>query len=69
MIQIRNVPEEMHAELLRICDPEAVDRQAFADQDAMIARYGGRDAAAMIGARAATPPPDTVAVAGLGTRP
>ncbi len=49
---------EMHAALLDICDPDAVDAQAFADQDALIARHGGRDAALALGASGATPPPE-----------
>ncbi|MCB1389958.1 MAG: sulfatase-like hydrolase/transferase [Rhodobacteraceae bacterium] len=48
----------MHAELCKIVDPEAADAQAFADQDAMIAGYGGRAIAATMGAPAATPPPE-----------
>jgi choline-sulfatase len=47
----------MEAELRKICDPEAMDQLAFADQDAMIERYGGREAALKLGAPAATPPP------------
>ena len=49
----------MHAELLRVCDPEAVDAMAFADQAAMVERYGGREAALTLGAPGATPPPET----------
>ncbi|MEM7270470.1 MAG: sulfatase-like hydrolase/transferase [Pseudomonadota bacterium] len=44
--------------LREMVDPEAADAQAFADQDAMIAVYGGRDAALKLGAPAATPPPE-----------
>lgn len=47
----------MQAALREICDPGAVDAQAFADQDAMIAGYGGREAAFKLGAPGATPPP------------
>lgn len=47
----------MEAELRRICDPEAADAQAFADQAALIACYGGREAALKLGAPGATPPP------------
>lgn len=49
----------LHTELSKICDPVAVDRQAFADQDAMIERYGGIEAAMQLGAPGATPPPKT----------
>ncbi|MGE0315825.1 MAG: sulfatase-like hydrolase/transferase [Lautropia sp.] len=48
----------MRSELLAICDPDAVDRQAFDDQDALIRGYGGREAALKLGARGATPPPE-----------
>ena len=47
----------MHAEMLKICNPVAVDAQAFADQAAMIERHGGREAALKLGAPGATPPP------------
>ena len=43
--------------LRAICDPEATDAQAHADQATMIASYGGREAALKLGAPAATPPP------------
>ncbi|WP_204114481.1 sulfatase-like hydrolase/transferase [Shimia biformata] len=49
----------MQAEMRRICDPETTNARAFADQDAMIAAYGGRDIAATMGAPSATPPPAT----------
>lgn len=48
---------DMEAELRRICDPEAVDEQAFADQARLIDNYGGREAALKMGAPGATPPP------------
>ena len=35
---------ECEAALRKICDPEAVDRLAFADQESLVARFGGRDA-------------------------
>ncbi|MEM9852007.1 MAG: sulfatase-like hydrolase/transferase, partial [Pseudomonadota bacterium] len=47
----------LEVQLRRICDPETVSAQAFADQDALIARLGGRDAALKLGAPGATPPP------------
>ncbi len=49
--------EEMRAELSAICDPEATNAQAFADQAALIARHGGKEAAFNLGAPGATPPP------------
>lgn len=45
------------AELRAILDPEATDAQAHADQAAMIARFGGREAALKLGASGASPPP------------
>lgn len=50
---------EMEAELKKICDPKTMNDLAFADQDAMIANYGGHDVAMNMGAPAATPPPKT----------
>ena len=50
---------EMNAALRAICDPEAVDARAFADQAAMIERHGGREASLRLGAPGATPPPAT----------
>ncbi len=49
---------EMEAELRTHVAPEAVNAQAFADQAAMITRYGGRENALKLGAPAATPPPE-----------
>lgn len=51
------VLEDLHSELRHICDPDATDKQAFADQAALIERMGGRDAALKLGAAGATPPP------------
>lgn len=48
---------EMEAVLRRICDPLAVDRQAKADQAALIEKHGGRDKALTVGAPGATPAP------------
>jgi len=48
----------MEQALRRICDPEAVNAQAFADQDALIARYGGIAGASTTGAADAEPIPD-----------
>lgn len=52
-----DVLEDLHRELRKICDPEATDRQAFADQAALIDHFGGREAALKLGAAGATPPP------------
>ena len=44
--------------LLRgICDPEATDRRAKDDQNALVARFGGREKAFETGTPGATPPP------------
>jgi len=48
---------QMEADLRKICDPEEMDRLAFADQAALIAGHGGREAALKLGAPGATPPP------------
>ena len=48
---------EMHAALLNICDPQEMNRLAFADQAALIDSHGGREAALKLGAPGATPPP------------
>jgi choline-sulfatase len=45
----------MEAALRRICNPEAIDALAKADQQALIVRFGGREAASHIGAKGATP--------------
>ncbi|MEM9756902.1 MAG: sulfatase/phosphatase domain-containing protein, partial [Pseudomonadota bacterium] len=50
---------EMEAALRDICDPDAVNARAFADQADLIAGYGGRAAALNLGAPGATPPPAT----------
>jgi choline-sulfatase len=44
-------------ELRRIVDPDAADRQAKADQRALVESYGGRDAAFWMGTEGATPAP------------
>ncbi|WP_270728872.1 sulfatase-like hydrolase/transferase [Shimia sp. Alg240-R146] len=53
------VMADLTAELHKIIDPEAVNALAFADQAAMIASYGGKEAALKLGAPGATPPPET----------
>jgi choline-sulfatase len=49
--------QRMEAELRRICDPEAVDARAKADQRAMIETLGGVEVASRMGAGGATPVP------------
>lgn len=51
------VETNMHAALLAICAPDEVDRQAKADQDALIAHNGGREAALTLGPKGASPVP------------
>jgi choline-sulfatase len=52
-----SVLAECHAALLRICDPEAVNAAAFADQRRRIALHGGRDAVIQRGDYGYTPAP------------
>ncbi|KJZ23357.1 sulfatase-like hydrolase/transferase [Tritonibacter mobilis] len=54
-----DVLAELYEALNMICDPAAMNDLAFADQDAMIAEYGGPEHAMHMGAPAATPPPET----------
>lgn len=49
---------DLTSRLYTICNPELTDASAHADQAAMIASYGGREAALKLGAPAATPPPE-----------
>jgi len=71
LFDLENDPEELHdlagnpdyASILAsmqdslrgICDPEQVDRQAKADQDALIEHYGGPDIAHSLGSSTSTP--------------
>ena len=48
---------ELRRELRRIVDPEAADKQAKADQRALVERFGGREAAFRMGTEGATPAP------------
>lgn len=54
-----DVVAELSACLRRHVDPDATEAAAFAAQDALIQRMGGREAALKLGARGATPPPQT----------
>ena len=51
----------LEARLREICDPEAIDAQAKADQRARIEHWGGREAILAEGALVYTPPPGGVA--------
>ncbi len=57
----RDTLAELQYDLYAICDPEAVDARAHADQAALIAAYGGRDRVIRetVGAGGGTPPPVT----------
>ena len=48
---------KLRDELRRIVDPEFADRQAKADQRALVERFGGRETAFRIGTEGATPAP------------
>jgi choline-sulfatase len=50
---------ELRDELRQIVDPDAADRQAKADQNALIDSFGGRDIAFRLGTEGATPAPNT----------
>ena len=52
---------DMQRALRAICDPEAVDAQAKADQAALIEGYGGPDKAHLLGSSTSTPTPKAVA--------
>jgi choline-sulfatase len=47
----------LEALLRQWVDPEAVDRRAKSDQDALVARFGGREAALLVGPPGASPAP------------
>jgi choline-sulfatase len=49
--------KQMETLLREICDPEAMDKLAKSDQQALIDKYGGREKARLVGAPGATPPP------------
>lgn len=53
----REVREDLHAELLKVCDPDAVDRRAKSDQADIIAAHGGVEAVLERGGFGATPAP------------
>lgn len=48
---------ELQTCLRSICEPEAIDALAKSDQAALVMRHGGREAARLVGAPGATPPP------------
>jgi choline-sulfatase len=54
-----SIAKDCEAVLRRIVDPEAADRQAFADQEARIAALGGREAVLARGSFGFSPVPGT----------
>jgi choline-sulfatase len=52
------VRDDLSRRLRTRLDPEATDRRAKADQAALVARHGGREAALALGPEGATPVPD-----------
>jgi choline-sulfatase len=54
---MRPVLAECEAELRRLCDPEAINAEAFADQRRRIAEHGGREAIMARGDYGYTPAP------------
>ena len=52
-----SVLAELEAALRAITDPDEIDRQAKADQPALVERFGGPDRAAELGTVAETPAP------------
>jgi choline-sulfatase len=48
---------ELRGDLRRIVDPEVADRQAKADQRALVDKFGGREVAFRMGTEGATPAP------------
>jgi choline-sulfatase len=59
-----DVLADLSAELHRICDPVEVDRRAKADQAALVARHGGREAVLAKGSFSGTPAPGEKAIYG-----
>jgi choline-sulfatase len=53
----RSLVAELEALLRKVADPEEVDRRAKADQAALVAKHGGRDAVLKRGAFGGTPAP------------
>ena len=53
----QSILSALEACLLRILDPEEVDKRAKAEQAALVERHGGRDAVIAIGNSFASPPP------------
>ncbi|WP_255458629.1 sulfatase-like hydrolase/transferase [Nocardia sp. SYP-A9097] len=52
-----DVLEDLTSELRSLVDPDAVDQRAKADQAALVDRFGGPAAAAVLGTPGETPPP------------
>lgn len=52
-----DIATAMYKQLLAVCDPEAVDAIAKADQDRLVEKWGGPEAAINAGTPGETPPP------------
>ena len=57
----RTERDALHAELRKICDPDAVDRRAKRDQATKVEAHGGREAVVQKGGFGPTPPPGEAA--------
>lgn len=57
----RAIRDVLHVELLKVCDPEAVDRLAKSDQAAIVEAHGGVEAVLERGGFGATPAPGSEA--------
>jgi choline-sulfatase len=58
----RGVVKDCEAALRRVVDPEAADRQAFADQETRVAMLGGREAILRRGGYLFSPVPGAKAI-------
>jgi len=52
-----HIAADMYKKLLEVCDPDKVDAAAKADQDVLVAKWGGPEAAINAGTPGETPPP------------
>ena len=58
-VEYADIRSQMEADLRSICEPEAVDAAAKADQMAIVKAHGGIEAVVARGGFGATPPPGT----------
>ena len=57
LLEHAEVQHRMHRALLNICDHEQVNQEAKADQDTLVGRWGGAQAALKVGPKGASPAP------------